>query len=160
MVSKNQDAASTENVNPESIAAPIDGLAEDVLGADASKLLEMFGGPSEVASIANVLGNGFGVVSDKMLLVNRPFVILKYGTHMSEQTGGEFATIHVVTSDGEKWIINDGSTGIKAQLEQIKNEHGTVCPLRVPRGLRVSEYEVVLDGKNQKAKTFYLNTSN
>lgn len=167
MVAKNETPAQDENAIPEEVAtelggtvvnAPVDGFSEEELSADAFKLLEMAGGVQEIPSIANVLGNGFGVLTDKMTLVNRPFVIVRYGVHASEN--GEFATIHCVTTDGEKWIVNDGSTGIAAQLKQIHENLGRVAPLRVPRGLRVSEYDVEIKGQKQKAKTFYLNTSN
>lgn len=113
-----------------------------------------------ITTIGSILGTGFSVLEDKMRLLDKPFIIVKYGRHTSDKNGGEFSTLHVVTDDREKWIVNDGSTGIHAQMSELKDKLGHVCPLRVPRGLRVSEYDYE-DGKGNKsrARTFYLNTS-
>lgn len=115
---------------------------------------------AEITTIGSVLGTGFNVLDDKSKLLDVGFIIVKYGVHKSDKNGGEFSTLHVVTNDKNKYIVNDGSTGIHAQMAELKEKMGHVCPLFVPRGLRMSEYDYE-DGKGNKtrARTFYLNTS-
>lgn len=140
----------------------IDGFSEDALGEleSISDVLAATGGT--IPSAADVLGNGFGILEDKMRLVNVEFIIVKYGEHTSEKVKGKkFATIHVITRGGDKYVVNDGSTGIMEQLRKLKEDQGHVCPLYVPRGLRVSdyEYEDPNTGEVSAAQTFYLNTA-
>ena len=141
----------------------VDGLAENELReiVDFSTVIRTLG--DQTVNISDVLGTGFSVLekNEKMRLCNVPMVIVKYGEHLSEETGNLFASIHVVTEDGGKWIVNDGSTGICVQLRELKQAAGRVCPLYVPKGLRVSEYDYFdeAEKRNKKARTFYLNTS-
>lgn len=154
MVSKTPDSS-----NPTAVEV-IDGFAENDLAEITSfaDVLNKADGPIE--NISDVLGNGFSVLDDKMRLIGAELVIVKYGEHKSDKNDGTFATIHVVTRDGGKWIVNDGSTGIRDQLRELKDKAGTVCPLYVPKGLRVSEYDYKDDkGNTSKARTYYLNTS-
>lgn len=149
--------------------ATIDGFSEDVLRNIDSfdAVIAMTGGTG--TNIADVLGTGFVVLDEKSHpqgkghLVGTEFLIVKYGRHASETiVGKEFTSLHIVTKEGgEKWIVNDGSTGIHEQCVTLKAELGTICPLYVPRGLRVSEYDYTDEktGAVSKAKTYYLNTS-
>jgi hypothetical protein len=164
---KNLGTVETENgvveVTPEMLVSGenSDGLSEENLreieNFDDIKTLS---GVAEITSISAVLGTGFSVLEDKARLLNLGFIIVKFGTHESEKNGGEFSTLHVVTDTKEKWIVNDGSTGIHAQMTELKEKLGSVCPLFVPRGLRVSEYDYENDkGETSRARTYYLNTS-
>jgi len=120
----------------------------------------------DVVPVDKVLGDGFALSKDKDALVGRPFVILDYQFSTSRDTlnpeTGEpnvFVSVRLMTEDNRKLIINDGSTGIRDQLRNLPDAvAGSV--LYVPRGLRVSEYEVetVVKGKTvkQNAKTYYL----
>lgn len=121
----------------------------------------------EVHSITEELGNGFTVLSteDKDRLINVPFIII--GTRFNQGKEGEFVTIALTTKSGEKYIINDGSTGIFRQLagDPSAGEPGLVERTGrpggwyVPCGLRRSDYEVEVDGKVRSATTYYLDTS-
>lgn len=155
----------TVEVTAEMIAAS--GKSEDGFTDDMLREIESFddiktvaGIAGSITSIGEVLGTGFSVLDDKMRLVGIQFIVVKFSVHKSEKNGGEFSTLHVVTDTKEKWIVNDGSTGIHEQMKELKEKMGAVCPLLVPRGLRVSEYDYT-DGKGNtsRAATFYLNTS-
>lgn len=155
MVTKNGDKSTDAEV------ATLDGLTEDGLRAivDFGSVETVAGGTG--TNIADVLGTGFSVLDEKKRLCGMELYVVKYGIHKSEKNGGEFTSIHVVTRDGGKWIVNDGGTGIHEQLKGLKEELGTICPLYVARGLRISEYKYTdpTDGKEKEAATFYLNTS-
>jgi hypothetical protein len=141
------------------IVKATDGFTEEAL-ADINSFADVLKHTGNVVNISDVLGNGFSVVDDKTALIGVEFVVVKYAEHKSETTGGLFATMHVITSKNEKLIVNDGSTGICAQLRELAEKQGTVCPLYVPRGLRVSNftYKDEKTGAEKKAATFYLNT--
>lgn len=166
MVAKN---GNTENQTPETAVdaststtvEPIDGFDESTL-RDLTSMSDVLALTKDrIPNIAEVLGNGFEILDNKMRLVDVEFVIVRYGEHKSDKgSKGTFATIHVITSNGNKYVVNDGSTGIQEQLKEIKEEHGRVAPLYVPRGLRVSEYDYTDEkGNTSKAQTFYLNTA-
>jgi hypothetical protein len=106
---------------------------------------------------------------DKETLVNRPMFILawtfKDGDYGPES---EYAFVAVRSTDGLGWFT-DGGTGIKDQLrryqaklekdgvwEDFKN--GKLGGLRVPNGLRVSNYTYTdEDGTEKPGHTFYIN---
>lgn len=136
------------------------GLSDEELRMVESfdDVVRMTGG--QVANIADEMGDGFSVLDDKMRLIGAEFIIVKYGEHESEKSdGGKFTTIHVVTKEGGKYIVNDGSTGIHAQMSEKFGPDGEPFKfLYVPRGLRVSEYTYMDGGREKPARTFYLNT--
>lgn len=107
-----------------------------------------------VTLAAEVLGDGFELLKDKDKLVNVPFIILNYSFHKDEKTGQEYAVVRLVTINDQKVIITDGGTGIYAQLRDL-SARGINGAIGV-NGLRVSEYEVEVDGKSSVAKTHYL----
>lgn len=94
-----------------------------------------------VADIADFLGNGFTVLatSDKGKLVGVPLILLEWRFNSGDQ--GLFVSATAVTQDGARLIINDGSTGIYSQLRDLTDEDGRFGGLRVPKGLRASEYD-------------------
>jgi hypothetical protein len=154
MVTKNgQDDQGTQVI-------PIDGFTDEAL-KNFDSWDQVVQETGNVTSAADVLGNGYSILEDKSKLLNEPFMIVKYGVHPSELNGKVFTTIHVLTKGGDKYVVNDGSTGIHQQLMDLKTEMGTICPLMVPRGLRVSEYdyEDPKNGSKTKAKTYYINTA-
>lgn len=114
-------------------------------------------------NVSEVLGNGFTLLDsdDKFKLQDVPFVIVKSQTFMSERHKRLFTTLHLVTESGGKFIINDGSTGIHAQIQQLEKAmpNGGYLPLMVPHGLRLSEYKTIVDGEEKAATTYYLDTS-
>lgn len=99
-------------------------------------------------------GDGFKLV-DKDTLVKVPFVIL--GIRFADgDFDTDFAILHVVTEDGRKCIITDGSTGIRAQAKRYA-ERGITSGLLVPNGLVRSDYEYINEkGKSTPATTYYL----
>ena len=107
-------------------------------------------------------GNGFSVVDSKHSLVGVPFVVLQW--RFNEGTFGTFVSAAIVTEDGRKLVLNDGSTGIRAQFEMVtakrtKNgEAATQAGLICRNGLRASDYTYkdATSGKDVPATTFYL----
>lgn len=138
---------------------------DDVLG-DIRSLADAFDALSQngiaVRDISEHYGTGFEV-AEKDVLVGKPFVILQSAFYESDfdTQDGVFVTLYVVTEDQNKWIINDGSTGICAQMlriakrEGITPGHKVVGPsaLMVKRGLTRSEYT----NEHGAGVTFYLN---
>lgn len=106
----------------------------------------------EVTDIAD-LGDGFGI-GDKNEYVNVPLMVLDWKFSDGDY-GDKFAIFRVVTADGRKAVLTDGSTGIRQQLENFsrRNINGGVL---VKRGLTRSDYEYVDEkGKKTPASTFY-----
>lgn len=131
---------------------------------DAMALVEdAFGG--ELYS-AEDLGDGFALMEskEKSQLVGVSFIILSANFSKSdilnEETGEaqEFCTMRVVTKDGRKLIVNDGSSGISEQIRTMWNmvPQSKGKPIFCALGLRVSVYN---HPKHGPSKTFYLNTS-
>ena len=109
-----------------------------------------------------VLGTGFGVADEKAAFIGTAFVILNTDKNVSYRRNDEgelleFWSLHIVTKDGRKAILNDGGTGIAAQLTELYNRHPELLgkPMLVKRGLRVSNYVHPTAGPSQ---TFYLDT--
>ncbi len=105
----------------------------------------------------------------KQELIGVPFLITAVWFE-TNKSGVEYSYVEAEHADGTPFTFNDSSTGVRAQLiehlERIgkgdAREDGTVLPLRlvVPRGLRVSEFEVTDERRRTKmAKTFYLTTA-
>ena len=112
------------------------------------------------ADIAD-FGTGFSLLSDKTRLVGVPFAILDWRFNPGDF--GDFVSMTVLTKSGEKWIVNDGSTGICEQMRGVdKRLGGKPTVLRVEKGLHKSEYSTMIwDSKKGEdvetsATTFYL----
>lgn len=128
---------------------------------DAIRLLDETVG---MVNIADVLGDGFTKI-EKERLIDKEFVLLGY-TFAKDTTGNNadndesktFVICRVVLRDGRKLFFTDGSTGVMAQCRALADAN-IVGGIYVARGLRVSEYEIVVDGKSQPASTFYFDTA-
>lgn len=122
---------------------------------DAIALLEQHG--ATILDSAE-LGDGFSVIAkdEKNRLIGVPFVIMQ--AVQTEGDHGTFVSLRIVTKNGEKLVLNDGSTGICEQLitlwEQKPETKGK--PFLCRHGLRVSEYDHPQYGPS---KTYYLDTS-
>lgn len=100
-----------------------------------------------------------GHVFDKNSLIGVPFVIIRWKWNPGRKPEQFFASCEVVLSrpvDTDygpmtRGILNDGSTGIAAQLHKLE-EAGVTDLVEVPKGLRRSDYE----GPEGPATTFYL----
>ena len=62
-------------------------------------------------------GTGFEVVESKDQLIGKPFIILEW--RFNDGDYGVFVSALLVTEDNRKMILNDGSSGIRAQLESV-----------------------------------------
>lgn len=109
------------------------------------------------------LGNGFSVLAtkNKGQLVDVPFIIVDWRFNNGDQ--GEFVTLMLVTKDGRKLILNDGSTGVYEQMKGLtKKLNGGRAAVMCEKGLNRSDYTVTIkdkDGndKESDATTYYLN---
>lgn len=158
-MSQSNDGASVANITPQ---VSDDLLANITSFDDALAVVnDVFGG--HVVEADKELGTGFAVLDDKNRLLGVPFVAVKIDQHASELNGGGvFVSLHVVTQDGRKYILNDGSTGICAQIEELWKRKPELqgLPLMVRRGLRRSDYTYMDEsGKAKPATTYYLDTS-
>lgn len=139
-IARNSDQV-TEAVIHDSSA----GITDDVLrgigysgDAFADALAAAEAAYGTVQSIAEEFGNGFAVLKDKSVLVGKKFLMLKWG--FSQGDYGMFASVAVVTVDGGKYILNDGSTGICRDLHTFSVQHGRYGGFIAENGLRVSQY--------------------
>jgi hypothetical protein len=121
--------------------------ANDVIGA-----AELAATLPELASMT-VLDS-----KEKGRLVGVPFFLLNW--RQNEGDFGSFWSLIIVTKADEKLVLNDGSTGIGAQMDAIA-ESGNTKAIYVKKGLRVSKYEYE-DPKTHERKpaaTYYLDMS-
>lgn len=134
--------------------------------------LAYFNANEGIVNIGDVAGDGYILTRDKEQLVNVPFVVIDWRDVVDDATARMYATIRLITSDGRKYRINDGSTGIYQQLTEIRDRHGLSRGIAVAKGLFKSEYLVSNDehnygqvvakdysGKKGPAATYYLNQS-
>lgn len=114
---------------------------------------------NEVVTAAE-FGSGFDILDtkEKQRLVGVPFIILDWS--FNEGDNGEFVSLRIVTKANEHLIVNDGSTGILRQMQEI-GQLGEDRAIFVKKGLRVSNYEYTdkETGAKKPASTYYLDTS-
>lgn len=102
---------------------------------------------------ADVIGDGYELLDDKATLIKVPFILVDWERIVDEKSGREYVSIRLMTKDGRKLRVNDGSTGIYAQIGEME-EAGIVSGTPVYfSGLRRSDY--VKEGVGD-ATTFYL----
>lgn len=95
------------------------------------------------------------VVADKGTLVKVPFVGLRW--RFTEGDMGSFVSLEIVTEDGRRLVVNDGSTGIYRQLRTLTDETGRMQGITCRKGLRRSDYTYADEkGLERPATTFYL----
>ena len=118
-----------------------------------------------VQSVTNIetfddYGNGFTVLDtkDKKQLEGVPFIIVEWRNNMGDN--GEFVSMAIVTKDGRKLIVNDGSLGIRDQLKSVQQRReaeGKPNPqtgLLCERGLKGASYTTTINGQEIKATTY------
>lgn len=157
----------------ENVSILNDGMLAEIQSFDDALAIvrDVFAG--DIIESDKVLGTGFGVADEKAAFVGTPFIILKAETNPSEKGDkGRFWSLHAVTKDGRKVIINDGGSGIAEQMDELTTRHGDLFlattdekqfrrmslakPMLVKRGLRVSNYTHPQHGPSV---TYYLDTS-
>lgn len=112
-----------------------------------------------------VLGDGFALLSTdgKARLVGVPLCFMEWSFYDGE-FGGKFVAARVVargpSGNVERYILNDGSTGICDQLAKFQLNKGRNGNLIARYGLRRSDYEYTDEsGKTKPATTYYIDTS-
>lgn len=125
--------------------------------ASFANLLDTFGVVS--AEQDEALGSDqFGpIMEDKSKLIGTPFLLLHWQFNRGD--AGEFVTMFIVTPDNARFIVNDGSTGIRDQLLSLSGNKGLNGGVFCKHGLRKSEYDKVLDnGQTVHGITYYIDT--
>lgn len=111
---------------------------------------ESYGG---VVDASEMLGTGFEVLNsdDKSRLVNVPLIVLDSRIHEGDQ--GMFCSLVIVTEQGARYVVNDGSTGIYAQVLRLREKTEKEGGWLIRHGLRQSEYATCKNcGKPRTAK--------
>ena len=155
------DGATTEVVVPDEVDyvnKMLDGIGNYVPDSwdDLTAWVEEHG-----EGIIEFKGSAWEVLSDKSLLVGVPFLIADVRAYKGKF--GPAVAICLLTQqplpghDDNKYVINDGSTGIHEQVMSMimtaKRKTGISCP----RGLRASDYIYVDDKGNEiPATTYYV----
>lgn len=110
---------------------------------------EMFG---DVEDASDVLGDGFRLLKEKdgkTQLCGKPLMLLEWSFYPSAEFGGEFAAIRLVSQESNgsvgKYVVNDGSTGIKKTLKDYTERTGRRGGLMVRNGFRESTYPFCSD---------------
>lgn len=111
---------------------------------------------------ASDLGDGFSMLGEgkeaKDPLVGKPCFFVSW--NFSTGDYGEFVSARVVVEIAKgqyaKYVANDGSTGMCAQLREFTMRTGRAQGLFAPNGLRKSEYEHPEHGHGI---TYYIDTS-
>lgn len=106
-------------------------------------------------------------IADKAELIGSPLIITSvwFKTNVRDV---EYVYVAAVTETGDEITFNDSSSGVKAQLSEYLTALGKTITqgeifdglaLLIPKGLRVSVFDVQVAGKTKQAKTYYLTTS-
>jgi len=93
----------------------------------------------DLLDVSKEFGNGFNILTDKTALVGKKIGILKARQIMGDY--GVFVSMTVITEDGGKYIVNDGSTGIAQQIKDFYQRTGRDGGFVVNNGFRLSEYD-------------------
>lgn len=134
-----------------------------------------------VVNGADELGTGFRIADedDKLKLCDATLVFVQW-TFNPGDYGEDYVSINAIQRHDNgsisKWVINDGGTGLCAELKAYTKKTGRSGGMGFPKGLRVSKYFIDAETKTPLTKsevaewitagrkavpahTFYLNTS-
>lgn len=141
MADKSTSVATTERIITN------DNLRDIKSMEDAIALLD-----GQVDNSADVIGTGADILSgaDKDKLLGIPFLAISWSFNLGDF--GPFVSINVITDKGDKYVINDGSTGIRDQLVAFTDQSGRQTGLLCRKGLRKSEY----DNEHGHGVTYYI----
>jgi hypothetical protein len=115
----------------------------------------------EVVDASDTLGDGFALIDNKDELVGLPMVLMEWAFRDGD-FGRAYVSVRAVakTRTGMlKVIFNDGGTGIAEQLARVTKDTGKTGGMVVGKGLRRSDYDVEIDGRQSSASTYYLDTA-
>jgi hypothetical protein len=101
--------------------------------ADAQKFLESQG--VEFAA-ASEYGSGFAMLENKDMLIGRDFLILDMNFYPGDFEK-DFAALQIITTNNEKFILVDGSTGICEQARLIRAQRAEAGVKRPGSGIIV-----------------------
>lgn len=162
--SKTNSANSTENEPSTAVAIP--KFSDADLRAistfdDAMALVAETFGQENIFTADQVIGNGFRVLSknekDRLIGVECMFLSWRFNPG---KFADEFVTALIVTRAGEKYLMNDGSSGICKQLQQVTETTGREGGMYVRNGLSRSDYEYEDEnGEMKPASTYYIDQS-
>jgi hypothetical protein len=137
-------------------------LGLDSFEAALALVQETFG--AELVSADETLGNGFTILNGpaKDVLIGHQMIVMSWNFNIGDV--GPFVSVQCVAKlpggGTLKAIINDGSTGIYAQLDTLYQRTGKLGGLHVKHGLRRSDYTYTNDkGEESPASTYYLDTT-
>lgn len=125
---------------------------------DALKLAAELVGEENILRADQEIGDGFGILKNKDSLIETPLIFISWDFNVGDQ--GEYVSVKVMTKEGRKFILNDGSTGIYAQLVAYTAKKKVCGGLLVGKGLRRSDYTFTNEkGEETPATTYYIDTS-
>lgn len=139
------------NYDPEELA----GITsfDDALNLVASRI-----GENNIDVASDEIGDGFKLLENKDQICGVPLLLVTWDFHMGDH--GEFVSIKAVTKDGQKLIINDGSSGLYKQLAEYSAKKNKQGGMLCQKGLRRSDYKYTDENGNEKpATTYYLDVS-
>lgn len=93
--------------------------------------------------------------SPKEQLLGVPFIITDLSFHVDDHER-RYVFVQCVTVDSKRVNFTDGSSGIMKQLVEYWRMYRKTAGIKVPRGLRKSEYTVEVDGIVKPATTYYI----
>lgn len=115
-------------------------------------------GEENVKVASEEIGDGFKLLENKDQLCGVQFLIVNWDFHQGDH--GEFVSCKVITQDNLKYIVNDGSSGIRDQLMAYTAKQNIKAGLFCKKGLRRSDYKYTDEnGQEKPATTYYLDTS-
>lgn len=103
-------------------------------------------------------GEGFILLptKDKATLKGVDFLIIDGGIRIDAKTGREYLSFRLITRDGRKFVVNDGSVGLCAQGRRILAARHSLTNVSVMGGFTGGEYDTVdANGNPTVASTFY-----
>lgn len=101
------------------------------------------------------------ILEDKQALVGKPCMFVHWEFYPGDF--GEFVSAWVITMENgqeARYIVNDGSSGIYAQLKGLTTNKGVDSMMFAKHGLRVSTYDKEMPNGTvlKDCKTYYIDT--
>lgn len=134
--------------------------------------LERMSSYADVAAYATEAGLAAVDVSDygtgvelldkngKNRLVGVEFLILDWQWRTGDFAEEGYVSLTLMTKDGSKYVLNDGSTGIREDVRRLERKIGGKAIVKVGKGLSRGDYTYVApDGTETPATTYRLNFS-